>query len=207
MLLRQAARQLASTHLVPFGTSHPSLPQDKVQQLEAELASTKEALATAQREREAALAAESTALQQQEAAAAAQEEAEARCLTHAEERERAEQEAAKARVDAQRCGWGVPAAGMRAGLDLAAAGGAGAGRAAWMLRGAAGCSRAGCFWVCHVGVSRMRACTSVRMHFGASCYASKPAGSLPPSNASPETPHALQQDGRRQPQVCRAREA
>lgn len=78
-------------------------PKDKVQQLEAELAAARDELAAAVQQREEALAAESAALQRQEAAAAAQAEAEARCLQHAEERERAEQEAAKARVDAQRC--------------------------------------------------------------------------------------------------------
>lgn len=100
---------------------HPLCPpQDKVQQLEAELASTKEALATAQQEREAALAAESAAMERQEAAAAAQEEAEARCLAHAEERERAEQEAAKARVDAQRCVvWGPGSGPAVSALSLA----------------------------------------------------------------------------------------
>lgn len=77
-------------------------PQDKVQQLEGELAAAREAAAGAQRDRDAALAAESAALQRQEAAAQAQAEAEQLCLEHAEERERAEAEAAKARVDAQR---------------------------------------------------------------------------------------------------------
>lgn len=76
--------------------------QDKVGQLEAELASTREALKAAQRDREAALAAESAALEQAAAAQTAQATAEERALQHAEERERAEQESARARVDAQR---------------------------------------------------------------------------------------------------------
>lgn len=88
--------------------------QDRVQQLEGELSGVREELATARREREAALAAESAALQRQEASAQAQAQAEERCLQHAEERERAEQEAAKARVDAQRC--------ARAGLGMVEAG-------------------------------------------------------------------------------------
>jgi hypothetical protein len=80
----------------------PLLLQDQVRQLEADLAAAREAQATAQREREAALAAESAALQQAAAAVAAQEAAEERSTQHAEGQERAEKEAAKARVDAQR---------------------------------------------------------------------------------------------------------
>lgn len=97
----QPVSKAACLTLPPASPHAPAALQDKVQQLEGELADTRQALEEAQQQREAALAAESAALEQQQAAAAAQAAAEERALQHAEERERAEQEASKARVDAQ----------------------------------------------------------------------------------------------------------
>lgn len=74
-------------------------------QLESELAAARGELETARHERKAALAAESKALEAQAAALVAERAAEERAVQHAEERERAEAEAAKARVDAQRWVW------------------------------------------------------------------------------------------------------
>lgn len=185
---------------VPHRPRFPPLsrpPQDKVQQLEAELSSTKEALATAQREREAAMAAESAALERQAAAAAAQEDAEARCLAHAEERERAEQEAAKARVDAQRCGPECTlvcrfALDRDRGFDRAVQPGLSA-MVAWQQ-----CMHGNRRQMCLL-VLLPRGMLSSSSAYRQRCMSSPTHHlSTRPATATP------QQDGRRQPQVCRA---
>lgn len=110
------AAELPTALALLFCLALPAWLQDQVQQLEAELASSREALQAAQHDREAALAAESAALEQAEAAQAARAAAEERALQHAEERERAEQESARARVDAQR--WAVLSHGLAASGQL-----------------------------------------------------------------------------------------
>jgi chromosome segregation ATPase len=90
----RAARDAAEARLATL--------QDQVQQLEDELAALRREAAACAAQREAALAGESTALAQAAAAAQTAAEAEARALQHAEQRDQAEHEAAKARVDAQR---------------------------------------------------------------------------------------------------------